>query len=502
MFEKKRLHPVAIITNALKQIKDGIIPIIAAVFFGGNTTGFDRFFIFILPIGIVSLMIISGFVKWLRYRYWLEDEELRVEYGLFVRKQRYIPIERIQSISTSQGIFHQIFNLVQVNVETAGGTGLDEADAALTAIKKQEANDLQEYIKQVKAHKIKQRINNENGQETIEEELEGIESVEKVEIEENLEVIYKMTYRDIFVFALTSGGALGIIAAVFAFLSQFGDLISFDILLDEVEEIISAGILLGSLLILFAIIVAYIIAIARNMLKYANFTLKKSDENLYISHGLLEKKNIMVPLKRIQAIKVHESLIRGLFGYTSVAVVSGGGSLADEQAGKILICPIIKRDHIAEIIEKAVPKYKITTDFNSVPKRAKTRYMIRPMLAILLPVAVGIYFLYPYSTYALLLLLLFPIFAFFGYRGYRYAGWNITDNQLALRSRFINSSTVYMFRNKIQSINQSKTWFQNRKQLGTIEATVMSSMIGEKGKTIDLDHNDLQTIYRWYSRTI
>ena len=40
--------------------------------------------------------------------YWFEDSELRVEYGLFVKKKRYIPFDRIQSLNYKEGIFHQI----------------------------------------------------------------------------------------------------------------------------------------------------------------------------------------------------------------------------------------------------------------------------------------------------------------------------------------------------------------------------------------------------------
>ena len=87
-------------------------------------------------------MLVSGIIKWKRFRYWFEEEELRIEYGLFVKKKRYIPFERIQSLNYTEGIFHRPFGLVKVKVETAGGGATKEADAELTAITKEAAEQI------------------------------------------------------------------------------------------------------------------------------------------------------------------------------------------------------------------------------------------------------------------------------------------------------------------------------------------------------------------------
>src|SRR5690606_39347729 len=65
------------------------------------------------------LMGVPAFISWLRYTYRVEDMELRIEYGLFVKKKRYIPFDRIQSLDFSEHILHRPFGLVKVKVETA-----------------------------------------------------------------------------------------------------------------------------------------------------------------------------------------------------------------------------------------------------------------------------------------------------------------------------------------------------------------------------------------------
>src|SRR5690606_5411962 len=99
---------------------------------------FNQGWIGLLPllIGLVVVLfsLIVGIIKWKRFVYWFEDGELRIEYGLFVKKKRYIPFERIQSLNYTEGIFHRPFNLVKVRVETAGSGKAGEAEAELTAI--------------------------------------------------------------------------------------------------------------------------------------------------------------------------------------------------------------------------------------------------------------------------------------------------------------------------------------------------------------------------------
>ena len=41
----------------------------------------------------------------------------------YLLKKRYIPFERIQSLNYNEGVFHRIFGLVKVQVETAGSKG-------------------------------------------------------------------------------------------------------------------------------------------------------------------------------------------------------------------------------------------------------------------------------------------------------------------------------------------------------------------------------------------
>ncbi|SIB67859.1 Bacterial membrane flanked domain [Mycobacteroides abscessus subsp. abscessus] len=83
---------------------------------------------------------------------------------------------------------------------------------------------------------------------------------------------------------------------------------------------------------------------------------------------------------------------------------------------------------------------------------------------------------------------------------FRAAGWHISGSQLTLRYRTFSKHTVYMMKNKVQSLSLKESRFQKRKQLATVEATVKSGSGGSGGKAADLDISDAEQIYKWYSR--
>src|SRR5690606_28173154 len=116
--------------------------------------------------------------------YWFEDDELRIESGLFVKKKRYIPFDRIQSLDYTEGIFHRPFGLVKVKVETAGGSSMKKAEGELTAITKAAADRIKIELEEAKRRKkVKPIVEGEDNllaDESWESPVEETVSVRKI----------------------------------------------------------------------------------------------------------------------------------------------------------------------------------------------------------------------------------------------------------------------------------------------------------------------------------
>lgn len=163
MSEPKRVHPISMfidfISDAVAMIKNFIIPFFVLIFVNSNSS--IRFYAFII-LGVLLLWkAVSTVLAWRRFTYRMEEDEFRVESGVITKKKKYISLERIQTVNTSEGIFQRIFGLVRVQIETAGGT--DGPEVSLTAITKAEAEQLKQSIFNRKKSLRQEEMVDENG---------------------------------------------------------------------------------------------------------------------------------------------------------------------------------------------------------------------------------------------------------------------------------------------------------------------------------------------------
>ncbi|RIW32740.1 hypothetical protein D3H55_12760 [Bacillus salacetis] len=480
MSEKKKLHPISAVANFLKQLKELIIPFVFLVFLnrGEKVEGFLEWLPFIIGGAIMIFLLASGIIKWLRFSYWLEDGELRIEYGLFVKKKRYIPFDRIQSLNLTEGILQRPFGLVRVKVETAGSSDSKQAEAELTAISKEEARELQRIINEAKTAK----------RNKVAEEEQAVSG-------ENGDVVFKMNFKDLLLMATTSGGAGVVISGVLFFLSQFDELIPYEAVFNELEQIVRSGVVFVTVVVILGLLAAWILAIIGTLLVYADFTVRKQGDDLVITRGLLEKKQMTVPLNRIQGVRISENILRQPLGFAAVQIESAGGSVLEKESSTIKILPMIKKQKIAAIIKDILPEYKVSVDFKPVPKRSLRRYLFRESLLVT-AIAAGLSITFwPLGLWSLLLYIPFWLL---GYSKFRSAGWSIEGSQLGLKYRMLQKHTLLMKKHRIQSLETEQNFFQLKRELANLRATVKSGETGAAGRIIDLDDQSVKSIYEWY----
>src|SRR5699024_5478342 len=142
MFEKRRLHPIAILFNLFQLIRHSLFIIVVSVV---TLQGKPLFYFILVGSGILILFLVISFLLWYRMTYQVVDDEVRIEHGVFVRKQRFISKNRIQSIDLTASVIHRLFNLVKVEIETAGsGEG---AEASLRAVTRSQGEQLRKTLK-------------------------------------------------------------------------------------------------------------------------------------------------------------------------------------------------------------------------------------------------------------------------------------------------------------------------------------------------------------------
>lgn len=472
MSEKQRLHPAAIFSTLINTFKQLIFTIGIWYF------ALDASLIYFVAgtCAIILVALLFSILSWYKYTYRVEDEELRIEYGIFVRKKRYISKNRIQSIDLTQSVVHRIFKLAKVNIETAGsGTG---TEASLKAVKLPVGAALREELKTLQKTNLQQD--------------EFIEETEQNQLSK------KITTKRLFL-AGTTSGSIGIIFIIMSVI--FSDLDKFipdDYYENTFQTLISFSIIIITVLVIILLLLLWLIGIAGTMIKYGNFTITKNKDELFITRGLLEKKQTTIPLKRIQAVGIDESILRQPFGYVSVYAEVAGGSIKKGEDYSTILFPIMKRTEIANFLNKFLPDYlSERNDLIALPKQAKKFYIVRSTIILIVAMITMLFFI-PQFIWAPIILLLISLYV--GLLRYKDAGFRINQDQLTLRFRNINRKTVILFHKRIQSFEKKQHLFQRKASVATVEASIVStSGTGTHYRIKDLAVDDVMDLADWYS---
>jgi len=488
--ERFKLHPISAVMNFVKGLKDLIFPFVIIFVANGfqgradNDGGWTSYIPYIIGAVFLSFILIGGIIKWKRFVYWFEDNELRIEYGLLIKKKRYIPFDRIQSLNYTESILHRPLKLVKVKIETAGSGNSEEAEAELTAITKTAAHRIELELADAKKRKIRNSL-----------EDSDITTVNDVILDEAEPVsIYKMTVKNLLILATTSGGIGVIFSGLAVFFFQFSDLIPYERLYEEVMVFMKFGFFLVALSIFAILLLAWISSVVLTIFNYYEFTIWKDDDQIILTRGLLEKKKITLPISRVQGIRIVENPLRQLFGYCTVFVESAGGSISDKDQ-KIRLFPFIKKKQLNPYLEILFPHLETQTNWIVSPTKAKPFYY-RLDFIWMMPVILGVsYFYFPYG---LLSLLLIPILIVFGLWQHRTAGYSIAGQQLFLRYRGFSKFTFMIEKKRMQSMEVIQSPFQKKRSLASFETTIKSGILGATAKVEHLEVSDIEDVMKWY----
>ena len=480
-FEKRRMHPAAAIVSFVRQLRELLIPFLFFFVFGTRGDSINIYYMIAIGVGLVFALVV-GIFTWLRFYYWVEDGELRMEHGVFVKKKRFIPLERIQSIDTSAGIIQRMFGIVKLQVETAGSG--NEAEAIMTAVTKEDAASLKELLL---------TRNKDTEMEELDENGEPILQVDP--IVEKEQPTYRVTWKDLLIVGSTSGGVGVVLSGVIAFTTQIEQLLPMERIFDQFGELLQASIIFISTIVFFVLFVSWVISIGMTMLRYGNFHVIKNDDKLIVSRGIIEKKQMTIPLARIQAVRISQNIIRQPFGLATVYVESAGGSSGEGDTSTILF-PLVKLRDVGELLSQFTPDYALRDKVTGVPKRSYLRYNIRLVVPAILISAVISYFFAPFGYFSLLILPLALLLAYFRYKD---AGWYSTDTDLQLSYRILSKNIVLVKKRRMQCFDLNESFFQRRGDVVTIATAVKSSWGSKYFKVVDVDKEHGESLYQWYS---
>ncbi|MBP1760908.1 MAG: hypothetical protein H6Q64_450 [Firmicutes bacterium] len=447
MYKPQRVHPLGILfftARSVYSMGQALLPLLLLAI---AQPAIRKWIIVAIPLLLV-LFIIYGVFYWLRYVFYVSGQELRVEYGVMVRKKRYIPFERIQTVQITAGVLQRLFGLVKVQVETAGGG--KEAEFVLAALPRKTALELQNIL--------------QAGGKPLEAAPAEVDPIE-----------YKLSIRSLLLLASTSNGIGVAISALLVILSQLDDFLPQLNVWVKIgtyaEHLAAAKVSLIILAVFILILLAWLLSLVGTIIRFSGFQLRREGDSIKINRGLFEKQQLSIPLKRIQAVKVVEGLLRQPLGMVSVQVVSISNTGVKGE-GNVLF-PLLPKAALPEFLEKIAPEFSVPLAFEKLPRRAKRRYLlINTIPALIIAILCSVFLPWGYVAFILPLL-----GAWLGSRQYHDAGYQVEDNTLLLRSRVLGRVTMIVPRRRIQSLHVSRNPFQIRSGLSNLKVAIASSNI-------------------------
>ncbi|MDZ7690216.1 MAG: PH domain-containing protein [Balneolaceae bacterium] len=218
----------------------------------------------------------------------------------------------------------------------------------------------------------------------------------------------------------------------------------------------------------------------------------KEDE-LVISHGLLEQKQLTIPYNRIQAIQIKEELLRQPLGYATLKLDSAG--YGDEGGRSVTLFPLLPKAQLQEFVKEVLPEYYEQVQSLRPPSRSLRRYLFRSLLTSLV-VILPVWALLPLGYYSLLLMI--PALVL-GYMQYRDTAIGVNEDSMILSYRLLSLNTVILKKYRVQTVENRTNPFQKRQGLAHFTVTVASGSEGHEFTIRDLEKEHAGYFWEWPS---
>lgn len=454
----RRLHPLSILFNIGRQFAAIALPLVLIVV--GRGTDEDRWNVYALVFLIPYTAIAVG--RYLSFRYRYEDSDLVIRRGFIFRNQRHIPYSRIQNIDAVQNVVHRLAGVVDVKIQTGGGS---EPEATLSVLT---LADLDEMRRRVFSTRTAEAEAAEAGPADTAQELLYLGARELV-------VYGLVENRGLIVI----GAALGLAweLAPSKLVEQYiGDQASRG-LVHSLSRLVGAqggpswsALGLAVLGLIVFLLLTRIFSVIWALIRLHGFRLTQQGDDLRAEYGLLTRVAATIPRRRIQTITIRESIWHRLCGRAAVRVATAGGK--DAQRERVAeqrewLAPIVLRDRVPDLLDRLLPRVDLRAiDWQPVHPRAFRRALVRRLIGSVGLALLALLVLGPKGAW-----LIPPLAVWAAVRAHLYVkhlGWAITGDVVAFREGAFGRRTTVAPLVRIQVVELAESPFDRRTSMARV----------------------------------
>lgn len=504
MSEKKRFHPLALVIFLFEGFKTwGFFFILAFINFG-----FGNLYAILAYVGLLFIVLVTALVKYFTQSYQISPEKIVIYHGVLRKHEVDIPYDRIQTVKQRQWFFLEPFHVIQILIETAGGSS-DKAEASLAAVDESLLDQIERYRQALEDDPDEVSVSEEPAAEVVDGALTGTTTgplqsdVPLKKVRKDVpEFIYQVTNTQIFLFGVTDLSILAMAVVLFGFVDDFIPDNWLDAAKNQTQQLARAGwlFLVGSLFLVLLVIT--IVSLIKNFLQYYNFKVIRQRDTLTIESGLLERKVQKIPLEKIQGIKIHQQVLRKLLGISSVELLLAGGQETDGESGfasKLYFLPIVEDQKMFEALDFLLPEWDFDQPEIEFVSRKRLFYFWRWAFLITIPAGI-IGFIWINHWLALAAALVLVVWLLMGWLDCRYQGYAIQGKNRICIQNFSGASKVQTFieRPKIQSMTESTSIWLFKRQIGHLSLAIKTGTQTTTAALRFIDRSALQKLVSFY----
>ena len=412
--------------------------------------------------GLALLLLIVAVVQFIYFKFKIEGDQFILNKGMVFKKKTAIPIERIQSVNFKQNIVHQLINVTQVEIQTAG------------------AKDVEVSIKAVSrelAEALKKKLQNEN---EIEEEVE-------IEVkEDSARLIYSLSLLELFKVSFSENhlrSFFWILAITFSFGYQLEDIVNDWNFADEMIQfvVLNKEEITGSLLVLFVlfvvgILISVVVSFVRVFLRHFDQKVVYKNDGIQVSEGLFTKREDILKIQKIQYAVQVTNPVKKAMGIGTIRIRQAGSGKVKK---KKLVELVGVKEHSHKELNALFFSYKEQPDalrFRPAPYYL-FKMFVRSAFFVALVNVVFYFNAFSLLEFIVLNLVLLPLSIYLVLLKYKKTYFTFQEGKLIVGDGKISTVTTLIEYFKTQNVLFQQSIIQRKRGVATLRLQTASGVI-------------------------
>ncbi len=282
--------------------------------------------------GIAVVYVIFSLITWAKTYFTVTDDMLIVERNTLMKRKNTIALKNISNVNLEQGLLSMIFGTCKVKLDTNTLSTANETDVTIV-LKRRDAEGLRMLLLEGAGNAAEDEPEVEN---VVFDEGKTFEASTGDIIANGF---FSLSFSVVLIF-------LGMAALVVGMLSEA---------IKDPE--LGFGDALSVFISLALLTVGLVWSMVKKFIDYVDFRAERAEDKIYLSYGLLRKVTYSIPVSKINAILVKQTLIARLGHRYMVEIVNVGMGDEDREA-RTFFLPYSKKERIADLLSRLLPEFE------------------------------------------------------------------------------------------------------------------------------------------------